>query len=64
MIPDPLRDVLNTFKPIRDVLRVFVSFTKPWVFVGAFLNFFLYFLPSKYLLGIFGFFFFTKLHVI
>ena len=61
---DPLRDVFDTFKPTGDALRDFVSFTQLKVFLGAFLNFLLYFLSSGYLLGIFGILFFTTLLVV
>ena len=61
---DPLRDVFDTFKRTVDALRDFVSFTQLKVFLGAFLNFLLYFLSSGYLLGIFGILFFTTLLVV
>ena len=56
VIFNPLRDVLDAFNPLRDVSGVLVSFTQLRVFLsflGAFLNFLLYFLPSKKPLGIF-----------
>jgi len=56
VISDPLRDVLNAFNPLGNVLGVLVSFTQLRVFLlflGAFLNFLLHFLPSENPLGIF-----------
>ena len=55
---DPLRDVFETFKRTVDALRDFVSFTQLKVFLGAFLNFLLYFLSSGYLLDIWNFVFY------
>ena len=56
VISDPLRDVFNAFNPLGNVLGVLVSFTQLRVFLlflGAFLNFLLHFLPSENSLGIF-----------
>ena len=60
VISNPLRDVLDPFNSIGDALRVLVSFTQLRVFLpflDEFLNFSLHFLPSGYLLEIFGIFF-------
>ena len=42
----------------------FVSTEGIYVIFDLFLNFLLYFLPSRNSLGIFEFFFFTKVHVV
>ena len=66
LVSNPPRDVLDAFNPLRNVLRVFVSFTQLRVFLSfldAFLNFLLHFLPFRNLLRIFEIFF-NKLPIV